>query len=482
MSRIFGFGVLVVSAAVPAQSALFRYQLDTPDRATFAPAGDADGDGVTDWFLHLSSTAGDSVHLFSGADGTLVRTHRASVLAVADAPLADFNGDGRADYVLGTASAASAVSGATSQPLYGVSYSGTVPFVREAQPVATGDVDGDGVRDFALVYSSSAGPTQIQQVSARTGRVLLSYTSSAGFVGTRPVSLGDVDGDGAVDFGVVALGGRITTVTVHSSRTGAVLASLVSAGLAAADDVNGDGRAEFFTIDQSLMNPGLELRDALLPTPLARWSRFGPQTVATVGDLDGDGVRDFTIGRGRVATFYSGATRATLATQPLLFYGDFRAMGDVDGDGAVDLAVMSARDLYLHTSATLDLSADTMAHSASTASTVAQTLVLDAPAALGGAVFAMFGSLSGTRPGFSVGGLTIPLNIDAYTVVTAGLPANGLLQPPVGLLDPQGDACVLVLVPPIPALAGRTLHHAYTVLNAAGLVHASRAVPFALLP
>ncbi len=98
------------------------------------------------------------------------------------------------------------------------------------------------------------------------------------------------------------------------------------------------------------------------------------------------------------------------------------------------------------------------------------------------------GSLSGTRPGFPVGGETIPLNFDAYTMLTL-VKAN---QPPFttnfGTLDPVlGEGTAALTLPPgvFTALIGLTAHHAYAVLDLSlglGVSFVSNAAPLTFLP
>jgi hypothetical protein len=80
----------------------------------------------------------------------------------------------------------------------------------------------------------------------------------------------------------------------------------------------------------------------------------------------------------------------------------------------------------------------------------------------------VLGSLSGTSPGTSVGGLVLPLNGDAYfayTLVQIGQPP---LSSSAGVLGALGEAQAVLGVPPAtsPVLAAVVLDHAYLGFDA----------------
>ena len=114
----------------------------------------------------------------------------------------------------------------------------------------------------------------------------------------------------------------------------------------------------------------------------------------------------------------------------------------------------------------------------------AQFLVLDFGADAAGKSYLFAGTLSGTSPGLALGGLTIPLNPDAYTTLSL----NAASAPPVvdgaGTLDFEGTgAAILQIATAQPApLVGLTLHHAAVVLGSSGVEAVSNALPLTLLP
>jgi hypothetical protein len=105
-------------------------------------------------------------------------------------------------------------------------------------------------------------------------------------------------------------------------------------------------------------------------------------------------------------------------------------------------------------------------------------------AGLGGAGlnYVVAGSTS-TTPGTTIGAITVPLNIDAYTQFTL---ANINVLPYVntaGTLNSVGRAQAQIVIPPLPGFAGVVVYHAYGVLDAFNqLVFASEPARLEIIP
>lgn len=83
-----------------------------------------------------------------------------------------------------------------------------------------------------------------------------------------------------------------------------------------------------------------------------------------------------------------------------------------------------------------------------------------------GAVYWILGSLQ-TNPGFSVAGVHIPLNPDAWFQFTLALPNTPPLFQTLGLLDPRGKQGAAIFLPKgsPPYLLGLSLYHAAIVFQ-----------------
>ncbi|MEM7306399.1 MAG: aryl-sulfate sulfotransferase [Planctomycetota bacterium] len=82
-----------------------------------------------------------------------------------------------------------------------------------------------------------------------------------------------------------------------------------------------------------------------------------------------------------------------------------------------------------------------------------------------GLFYVLLGSTSGTEPGITAGGVTLPLNpLDGYFLLSL---TNPVVDPYVGQLNAAGTATATFKLPAgtDPGLAGLIAHHAYGVLN-----------------
>lgn len=98
-----------------------------------------------------------------------------------------------------------------------------------------------------------------------------------------------------------------------------------------------------------------------------------------------------------------------------------------------------------------------------------------------GLPYFLTGSLSGTSPGFQFGGVTVPLNLDAYLLEAMG---SFLLPGSIGVVGANGRATAQFVLPAGLAsdLAGMRLHHAFVVVDptVSAVTHVSQPVPLDL--
>jgi len=272
------------------------------------------------------------------------------------------------------------VSGATLAPRFGVGPE-RPEFGSSVAPL--GDVTGDGIVDLAIASRSDGSIAFLGgSVSIHSGdtadpvRLFQGAEPQAAF-GTSMASAGDVDGDGLNDLlvgapqTIVLPGVGSGKASVYSSATGAVLRSWTSAQLqdgfgysvSSGGDHNSDGFPEIVVGAPSrgfFVASGVgraDVFDGATGTPIASHadtvtgSKLGAR-VASVGDVNLDGITDYAVGTGGLPIFetggyvdvYSGASHGILGRilAPPFSIGFGTAVagvGDLDVDGSADLAV-----------------------------------------------------------------------------------------------------------------------------------------------
>jgi hypothetical protein len=228
-----------------------------------------------------------------------------------------------------------------------------------------GDVDGDGVPDIAVgsrsdgdggkdagaVYlvfmNRDLSPRSSVKIGAGSGGMPATEIRAGDFFGYGVAGLGDVDGDGVPDLAITAPNAEPAGAPAMANQGALFICFLTAAG-----EVR-----EFVRLDAE---------DGL---PLANGDSFG-QGLASLGDLDGDGIPEIGVGApgsddgaGNAGAFHvvriagsgslRGADRFSAATHPSLLplesvdqFGGrgAAARGDLDGDGAVEVAVGCYRD------------------------------------------------------------------------------------------------------------------------------------------
>lgn len=227
---------------------------------------------------------------------------------------------------------------------------------RYGSDLAVGDFDGDG-RDDVIGGIWGAFPVPLVHVrSGANGSLLHVKSGPAGSrFGTRVDNAGDMDHDGIDDFVVSAPYENDSTgvVRVFSGATGALL--LTFAGpqpfswmgdtLAALGDVDGDGIGDF------LVGYGTQARADVVSGATGTVLRQYLTTVRDVGrcgDMNGDHCADYAIAPGPsgLVTIYSGFDGSVLHSVGAPFAApSSRALapgGDIDQDGFPDLLVGAA--------------------------------------------------------------------------------------------------------------------------------------------
>ncbi|MCA9074995.1 MAG: FG-GAP repeat protein [Planctomycetaceae bacterium] len=226
-----------------------------------------------------------------------------------------------------------------------------------------GDLNGDGVNDLAvgasrtgitndpawgavhILFMNSNGTVKSHQTISDTEGNFTATLDDFDEFGRSVAAIGDIDGDGVVDLAVGAI----------------------------RDDDGGDNRGAVYVLFLNTngtvkSHQKISSTQGSLPNVLGNQDQFGI-SLASVGDLDGDGITDLAVGahydddggndRGAVYLLFlrsdgtvkthlkisetSGGSTPTLQNG-VNFGSAVTSLGDLDGDGIVDLAVGAYRD------------------------------------------------------------------------------------------------------------------------------------------
>jgi hypothetical protein len=342
-----------------------------------AALGDVDGDGRADVaimrLLFNGSTFDFVVDLCSSVTGAqLIRIDRgydAGIYAIGSA--GDVDGDGRDDLLVGTGSTTEVLSSATGALL--ASQGGHANMKLGIEVLGLGDVDGDGVPDFAATVAKFGiggfGDSYVEICSGADGSVLLTLSTpgGGGFLGAALARAPDLDGDGIDE---LVVGNPLSApafagfVKVFSPTSGNVLAQYdapagyygFGSDVAVCRDFTGDGIADFVVLGGTVQStlPGREIAwmisgadgsiVATLPSPAKKtWTE-----VTSALDANGDGWGDFALGStqdlGKHSVesvwLYDGRTQLPLYTFEQFQQGNgpfVAGLPDVNGDGRDDL-------------------------------------------------------------------------------------------------------------------------------------------------
>jgi hypothetical protein len=296
--------------------------------------GDFDGDGKLDL---VSASDFSAVVLRGNGDGTFQPPQSVqNISSVASTLPADVNGDGKLDLVFAGGVSYTIVLGNGDGTFRSSKITNlSIPDSRSIAAATTGDFDGDGKLDLAVVANN---------VYVLLGNGDGSF-KAPGRYATAPSAAtlmsGDLDNDGEIDLVTTSIGNNVPLVSVLLGNGDGTFQSFVGYGTgpgssaAAIADFNRDGSLDVVAGTSILLGNG----DGTLRAPV----RIpGSGNAITVGDFDGDGNLDLAgtqsdsdaaivLGKGDGTFANAVAVNASDGTTTIV-------AGDFDGNGTLDLA------------------------------------------------------------------------------------------------------------------------------------------------
>ena len=314
----------------------------------------------------------DDVNFVVGTSSVLTQTVKATAggafvtqsplslrAAVPSGVVADFNGDGLADFaipVFANASAAVIVMLGKGDGTFGTQ--NTYP-VGASSPsfIVAGDFNGDGNTDLAVAtFTPGVGSQNIANVAVLLGngdgtfRTAVNYAAGS----SSPLSalaVGDFNGDGKADL-VVSNGTAVNLLLGNGDGTfAAPIAYSALGGPFVVADFNGDGKPDLALANTGALNVSspvilLGNGDGTAQTPIGLSLGVSASVAYLIaGDFNGDGRQDLAVGG-----FVNGTNAPTTwillgngdgTFQPAVSYslGAAVVAGDFNGDGFIDLIV-----------------------------------------------------------------------------------------------------------------------------------------------
>ncbi len=303
--------------------------------------GDLDQDGLDDILGHKSGYK--LLSIFSGMFGWgMEQTWDIPAEAGSVFGLADLNGDGKQDIVIGSSKAKNIFFLMSSADHYNRTLTN---FDSMMNALVLGDWNGDGKLDFAAASQSASDVTVVPGQGGTSLGIATHYPVPSG---PSQIFAVDLDGDGKKDL-LVAGSGSVSYLASQGDGTFAAAKSISSVGgWIELGDFDENGIVDFAALGlRDGTGPAIGVflglgGGAFAPTAMVPYDSLAEVSQFSVGDVDGDGHLDMMLpgSSGNRITFWLGRGDGTFGqpTAPHPMSKNAR-LADLDHDGRADLIV-----------------------------------------------------------------------------------------------------------------------------------------------
>ncbi len=259
--------------------------------------------------------------------------------------IADFNGDGKLDFVSSDGSDVLVRVGDGTGEFSSTSLS-TITVGSGVNVAGGGDFNGDGKQDVALVLNANTA-----QILYGNGAGAFSVGSSFSLGGGSSIQVGDMNGDGTTDLLTYSGGtGRVHFGSGAGLSTSAQTTFAYTGSVQQLVDIDQNGQMDLLTTSGSIYRSYLSTNGSSFNSVVQSTVNISAGG-GGVGDFNGDGLSDLVVDQGAIVAFVfgngDGTFQSTTSQTGIIATGTGVSAGDYNNDGVSDVVSTASLQLTL---------------------------------------------------------------------------------------------------------------------------------------